>query len=155
MNEAHESLHRPTIDDSDALAESPQPRPSAGRPITHGGRSKRVAALDLPEQAEARATLENRVQDILTALGGIEALSPVAAGLAERHARLELVADFLFTRLQQLGPLTAKGYTRSALSSWLAVVDRLHRSAVTIGLERRTKRIDLAQAFAQQERDRS
>jgi hypothetical protein len=131
-----------------------RPRKSAGAPILHGGRSKRVAALALPEQAEARAALQNRVAGILGDLGGIQAVSTVALGLVERHARLELVADYLYDRLVKLGPLTAKGNTRSALSNWLQLVDRLHRSAVTLGLERKQRRLDLAQAFAQQERDR-
>ena len=82
------------------------------------------------------------------------ALSAVATGLAERHAKLELVADYLFDRIAKFGPLTGKGYTRAALTNWLAVVDRLHRSAMAIGLERRIKRLDLAQAFVEQERAR-
>jgi hypothetical protein len=54
--------------------------------MKHGGRSKRVAALELPEQAEARAALRERVASILVDLGGVESLSTLAVGLAERHA---------------------------------------------------------------------
>jgi hypothetical protein len=152
MNDPSESHPRHPIRDPEALAESPQPwqwRPSPGAPIRHGARSGRVANLELPEQAEARAALADRVQAILVDLGGPAGLSTVATGLAERHAKLELVSEYLFDRLQRFGPLTGKGYTRAALTGWLAVVDRLHRSAVTLGLERRSKSVDLARAFAQ------
>jgi hypothetical protein len=105
--------------------------------------------LELPEQAEARAALQERVDSILVDLGGGEGLSRVAIGLVERHARLELVADYLFENVQRLGPLTGKGNTRAALTNWLQVVDRLHRSATTLGLERRSKPINPIDAVRQ------
>jgi hypothetical protein len=104
-----------------------------------GSRSKRALSLELPEQAEAKAALGDRVETIARDLGGRESLSQVAVGMVERHAKLELVADYLFSNIQRLGPLTGKGHTRAALTNWLAVVDRLQRSAVTLGLERRSK----------------
>ena len=106
-----------------------------------GSRSKRTLSLELPEQAEARAALGERVETIARDLGGRESLSQVAVGMVERHAKLELVADYLFSNIQRLGPLTGKGHTRAALTNWLQVVDRLQRSAVTLGLERRSKRV--------------
>lgn len=103
-------------------------------------------SLELPEQAEARAALAERVAAVVADLGGMDGLSTVAAGLVERHARLELVSDYLFERLERLGPLTAKGRTRAALSAWLSVVDRLHRSALALGMERRAKPINPIEA---------
>lgn len=131
-------------------AESPSPAPrNAGHwklgntaSLRHGGRSARVLAGLMPEQAEAKAALEERVAAIVADLGGPEALTAIAAGLAERHARLELVDAYLFENLQRLSPLSAKGRTRAALTAWLAVVDRLQRSAMALGLERRAKRVD-------------
>lgn len=97
-----------------------------------------MAAGLLPEQAEARAAL---AAAIVADLGGLEALTTVAAGMVERHARLELVDDYLFSNVQRLGPLTGKGRTRAALTAWLAVVDRLQKSAMVLGLERRARKI--------------
>lgn len=104
-----------------------------------GLRSARVLAGEMPEQAEARAALGERQAAIVADLGGREAVSTLALGQIERHARLELVDAFLWENLQRLGPLTAKGKTRAALSAWLLVVDRLHRSALALGLERKQK----------------
>jgi hypothetical protein len=120
-----------------------------GAPLVHGGRSKRVAAGLMPEQAEGRAALTERVAAIVADLGGSEALTALASGMVERHARLVLVDDFLFANLQRLGPLTGKGRTRAALTAWLAVVDRLQKSAMALGLERKARKIpSLAEVMA-------
>lgn len=107
--------------------------------LKHGLRSKRVLEGQLPEQAEAAAALQEREQAIVADLGGHDALSALAVGQVRQHGRLELVSEYLWNNLQQLGPLTAKGKTRAALSAWLQVQDRLHRSATALGLERRPK----------------
>lgn len=96
----------------------------------------------MPEQAEAAAALDARVAAIVADLGGPDSISALALRMAERHARLELVDDFLFDNLQRLGPLTGKGRQRAALTAWLAVVDRLHKSGLALGLERRAKPVN-------------
>lgn len=129
----------------------PDERAERGRTVTgqpgpalrHGGRSRLVAEGKLPEQAEALAALPSRTAAILADLGGD--VSAVALGLVERHARLEMVSDYLWSNLQAHGPLTGKGATRAALSAWLLVVDRLHRSATTLGLDRKAKRVPTLQ----------
>jgi hypothetical protein len=133
-----------------ASGESPPPSPpNRGQflpgntaALRHGGRSVRVLAGLMPEQAEARAALAERMAAIVADLGGPEALTTLAAGMVERHARLELVDDYLFANVQRLGPLTGKGRTRAALTAWLAVVDRLQKSAMALGLERRAKPVN-------------
>ena len=110
-----------------------------GPGLRHGGRSARVAAGLMPEQAEARAALEERQASIAASLGGPETLSPLALGHIDRHTRLEMVETYLFENVQRHGPLTGKGRTRAALSAWLQVVDRLQKSAMALGLERRQK----------------
>ena len=107
--------------------------------LKHGLRSARVQAGLMPEQAEARAALAERVAAIVADLGGKDGLSALALGQIERHASLELVDEYLWENLQRHGPLTGKGRTRAALTAWLSVVDRLQKSATTLGLERRTK----------------
>jgi hypothetical protein len=101
-----------------------------------------VQAGDMPEQAAARAALAERQAAIVADMGGRDAVSALALGLVERHARLEMVDAFLWENLQRLGPLTGKGKTRAALTAWLSVVDRLHRSAISLGLERRRKPVN-------------
>lgn len=124
-------------------------RGEPGPALRHGGRSQLVAAGLLPEQADARAALAEREAAIMNDLGGAAELSTLAAGMVERHARLEMVESYLFTTLQQLGPLTAKGRTRAALTAWLSVVDRLQKSALALGLARRTRQVtDLARALS-------
>jgi hypothetical protein len=125
-------------------AESLPSSPSLGNvnAMKTGARSARVLAGLMPEQAEGLAALGERVKSIERDLGGVESLSVIAIGMIERHARLELVDDYLFGNLQRLGPLTARGRTRAALTAWLMVVDRLQKSATTLGIERRVKPID-------------
>jgi len=113
-----------------------------------GVRSRYVAAGLMPEQAEARAALRERVAAIVGDLGGLDALSALAVGQVQRHARLELVDEFLWTNLQTRGPLTGKGRARAALTAWLAVVDRLQKSAITLGLERRARPVPTPAEYA-------
>ncbi|MEO8677425.1 MAG: hypothetical protein ABI665_00170 [Vicinamibacterales bacterium] len=109
--------------------------------LRHGARSARVAAGLMPEQAEAAAALGARVAAIVADLGGPEGLSALAVGQAERHARLELVDEYLWRNLEANGVLTGKGRQRAALTAWLAVIDRLQKSAMALGLERRARRV--------------
>lgn len=113
--------------------------------LKHGAYSPRVAAGELPEQSEARAAAADRRAQIEADLGG--QLSALAQGHVEAYIRLELVADFLWTNLQSNGPLTAKGRSRAALTAWLAVLDRMTKLAVTLGLERRAKQVPDPLAF--------
>jgi len=106
----------------------------------------------MPEQAEARAALAERVAGIVADLGGPEALSALAIGQVGRHAKLELVDGYLWENLQRHGPLTGKGRTRAVLSAWLQVVDRLQRSAAMLGLARRSR--DIMQCSAAEWLDR-
>jgi hypothetical protein len=110
--------------------------------LRHGARSERVAEGLLPEQAEARAAIAERVAAIVASLGGESALSPLALEMVERHVRLGLVESYLFENLRRLGPLTGKGRTRAALNAWYQVVDRQQKSAMALGLERRQKPVD-------------
>ena len=113
-------------------AKTGQFQPGNVASLRHGASSARP---------EAVAALNARVAAIVADLGGPDAVGTLAAGMVERHARLELVDDYLFANVQRLGPLTGKGRTRAALTAWLAVVDRLQKSAMALGLERKAKRV--------------
>lgn len=88
----------------------------------------------------AVAALQDRVVAITSDLGG-EDVSQVAAGVVRRHAQLEAVAETLWADIEARGLLTGKGRQRAALSAYLAVSDRLARSAALLGLSRRQKRV--------------
>jgi hypothetical protein len=119
-------------------------QPGNAANLRHGLRS-RLWEGALPEQAEAAEALREREAAILADLGGSGEVSTVAAGVVRRHCRLELVDDHLWRNLQRFGPLTGKGKTRAALTAWLRVQDRLHRSATTLGLQRRARRMSFAE----------
>jgi hypothetical protein len=97
----------------------------------------------MPEQAEAAAALRETEAAIVADLGGD--VSSVALGVVRRHCRMEMVDEYLWRNLQSNGPLTGKGASRAALTSWLQLQDRLHRSAVLLGLQRRTRRLTFAE----------
>ena len=61
--------------------------------------------------------------------------------LGKRFLQLSVLADHLGDRLVTEGPLTNKGSQRAALGAYLGVVDRLHRLALALGLERRVKQV--------------
>lgn len=120
--------------------------------LVHGGRSQRVAAGLLPEQAEARALMREREQAIVRDLGGD--LSQVKADMVTRYLETALIADFLADNIARHGALTGKGRTRAAVTAYLQVLDRQHRLALLLGLERRQKRaVSLADVLAQHEDD--
>jgi hypothetical protein len=132
---------------------SPEP-PTAGRrangtfapgnatALRHGLYSRQMREALLPEQAEARAAIAEQRRAIEDDLGGNEALSALTRDLIGRYVELRLVADFLGHQLATVGPLTGKGRQRAALTAYLAVIDRLNRLALSLGLERKAKRVD-------------
>lgn len=116
----------------------------AGHPgpaFKHGARSVLLEAGRLPAQADARAALQARETGIVTDLGGVDAVSAIAAGQVQRHVKLELVEGTLWDNLLAHGMLTGKGKSRAAALLWLQVVDRIQKSAAVLGLERRATNV--------------
>lgn len=139
-------------DNSSAHPPDDQQRPTSRllgnvNALKTGSRSARVLAGQMPEQAAALEAFEERVSAILSDLGGLDVVSALAVEQVRQHARLELVSVYLWSNLQQQGPLTGKGRTRAALSAWLQVSDRLQRSAATLGLERKSRRIPTVEDY--------
>lgn len=127
---------------------APAPRTAKGtfasgnsEALRHGLYSRQVREALLPEQAEARAALAEQRRAIEDDLGGTDALSQMTRDLIARYVELRLVGDFLAHQLATVGPLSGKGRTRAACTAYLSVVDRQNKLALTLGLERRTKRI--------------
>jgi hypothetical protein len=104
----------------------------------HGLRSQRVL---VPGQFPAHTAdlLREREAAIVADMGGPEVLSALAGGQVCRHARLELVEGTLWANLEAKGMLTGKGATRAATTLWLQVLDRLQKSALSLGLARKPK----------------
>ena len=115
--------------------------PGNAHALRHGLYSRQMREALLPEQAEARAVLAEQRKAIEDDLGGNEALSALTRDLIGRYVELRLVADFLGHQLATVGPLTGKGRQRAALTAYLAVIDRLNRLALSLGLERKAKRV--------------
>lgn len=104
--------------------------------MKHGLRSTRALPPETPD-----SSLQDRVRAIVGDLGGDEAVSAVLLGQVQRHARLELIEAHLWANLEHGGVTTGKGATRAAALLWLQVVDRLQRSAGTLGLERKARKV--------------
>lgn len=74
-------------------------------------------------------------------------------GLIEGYAEARLFRTTMFLRLiDQGGPITTKGKARALYRAYLDALDRETKLALVLGLERKAKRLDLAQAFSDQER---
>ncbi len=113
--------------------------------LRHGARSEQVKAAALPEQTGMRAALAARRLEIEADLGG--SVSRLSSDMVGRYIELSVVADYLGGRLVAEGPLTTKGRQRAALTAYLSVVDRLHRVATALGLERRQKPVNPLEAI--------
>jgi hypothetical protein len=110
--------------------------------LTHGGYSKQAQAGDLPSQAESAAIVRERVQEIVNDLGGRDEVSTVLAGQVRQHGRLEMLEEHLWHQIEDGGITTAKGNTRACVTLWLKVIDRLQRSAMTLGIERKQRQVN-------------
>jgi hypothetical protein len=111
-------------------------------------------STQLLEQPDIAAWHREEVEAITTDLGGDGELTTLARANVREAARLEVILATLGTELLEGGVLTGKGHMRAATTVYLQVLDRFTRLWQSLGLERRAKRVDLAQAFAEQERTR-
>jgi hypothetical protein len=122
------------------------PRPGTPGPaLTHGARSLQVRLALL---AECRAALSERRNGILADLGGRDDLSIIRTDMVERYLETSLLAEWLGGNLLAEGALTAKGKARAAATLYLQVLDRLSRLASTLGLDRRARRLNVAEQCA-------
>ena len=118
--------------------------------LVHGARSRKVMLAGLPEQAQIRALLAEREAAIVADLGGAGNLSTIKREVITRFLQTSVVADFLGSNIVKHGVLTTKGKTRAAVTTYLQVVDRLTRLALTLGLERQAKRVPSIEEFLRQ-----
>lgn len=117
-----------------------------GPAFVHGARSALAAVGALPQQEHVADLLLTSEAAILKDLGGVDAVSALALGQVKRHVKLALIEATLWDSLQRLGLVTGKGRTRAATTLWLQVVDRLQKSSLALGLERRARQVDPLEA---------
>lgn len=104
----------------------------------------------LPEQAEVLAMQREKEAAIVADLGGEMNISTIKRDMVGDYLGLRNVALYLGSNIGKHGVLTTKGRTRAAVTTYLQVVDRLTRLALTLGLERRTKQVPSIQDFLAQ-----
>lgn len=121
--------------------------PGNSAALVHGLRSERARNALLPGQEERLAVLAERRSALQEDLGGAAALGVIKQDMAQRFIELEVIADTLAADLVRHGVITAKGKQRAAVTTYLAVVDRLNKLAQTLGLERREKQIPTLDAY--------
>ena len=135
-----------------ASGRDPNGRFAAGNvaAMVHGGRSRQVRTAALPIQADVRATLASKRAAIASDLGGEGNLTQLQQDLINRYVETDAVADYLAGTLVTAGALTPRGRSRAALTAYLQVLDRQHRLAVALGLERRAKAVATPHEYWQQ-----
>jgi hypothetical protein len=123
--------------------------PGDTRHLKHGLHSQQ-----LRDQPDIAAWHKEEVAAITADRGGEAEQSTLARGCIREVARCEIILAALGGELLEGGVLTGKGKTRAVTGMYLKVLDRYVNLIRILGLERRTKPVDLAQAFAEQERSR-
>jgi len=108
-------------------------------------------ARQLVTRPELQAEIASREREVVADLGGAEQLSAVMRQLVTRYVQTGVIADALAADVFDRGPLTSKGRARAAVSLFLQVLDRQHRLALALGLERRTRRVPTLEEWAAQQ----
>lgn len=134
------------------------PSPSGGAPRAHYRPIRKIlvrglAVIDKRSLA-ARAVLDWR-RDLIADLGGEASCSAAQLALIEIAARTRLYLDHIDAHLLQCSSLLTKKKPRRLLplvEQRQRVADSLARLLAQLGLERRVKTLDWAQAFAEQGR---
>lgn len=139
----------------DVTAPDPSPEPPASNSgqfqpgntaaLRHGA----YRSLDRPE---ALIAIAGKREEIAQHLGGEPSL--IQSDLVTDYARLDVLIESVAANIEVGGIFTPKGRSRAAVTLLLALMDRRLRLATTLGIERKTKQIDLAQVFAKQEQER-
>ncbi len=101
--------------------------------------------LDLQPQVDAF------VNAVLSDQGGEGECSALQLGLVRRIAEVEAICRLLARDLAEHGPLSVRGRTRSATTTFLSAVDRFNKLAAQLGLPRKTKQAPSLDDFLKQQ----
>jgi hypothetical protein len=127
------------------------PEPKRGRFQPGNTAAMKHGAYRSLDRPEALIAMQGKRAELTQHLGGEPSI--VQADLVTDYARVDVLIESVARNIEVGGIFTPKGSARAAVSLLLLLMDRRLRLAVTLGIERRQKRIDLAQAFEQQERE--
>lgn len=138
--------HQPWCDADVPTDASRCPRCGVWQPLNRGAWKTGASSRQLLESPEALAAVAEHRCEIEADLG--DGLSRIGRDLVHRYVETSLIATTLGADLATRGILTAKGRQRAALTAYLQVLDRQHRLALALGLERKTRRVTPMQAIA-------
>jgi hypothetical protein len=113
-----------------------------------GLRSERAQLATLPGQETIARVIAARRDAVYADVGGESSLCDVLKTEIDRWCRLGVLADTLWANLEKCGALTGRGKSRATLNAFLAVNDRIGFVAQRIGIQRHTKRVDLARVLS-------
>jgi hypothetical protein len=90
--------------------------------------------------APVRDAIEQRtLADMGFSPDGAETPPETVRSLARNFAALDVLAQTFWTWIEDRGVLTSKGKTRSAVTTYLGIIDRQSKLASVIGLQRRRR----------------
>lgn len=115
---------------------------------THGLYAQKPLPADIVESVEALRA------GVVSDRGGASELSTLEHSYVAKLGDIEIAIRLLTEDIATHGLLTPSGRVRDSYEKLLAGLAAFDRYAQRIGLERRARRLDLAQAFAEQERER-
>lgn len=113
--------------------------------MTIGHESKHLRAALEPVR---RAIYDATMSDLGYPANGAEHPPETLRMTVRNLAALDVLVETFWTHLETRGVLTAKGKTRSAMTTFLLIVDRQARLAQVLGLDRRSRSVDLAKALS-------
>jgi hypothetical protein len=119
--------------------------------LVNGLRSERMQLAMLPGQETVARVMAAKRQAVYVDLGGGpdgEHLTEVLKTEIDRWCKLCVLEATLWDNLEKCGALTGRGKRRAALNAYLAVNDRIGFAAQRIGIQRHTKRVDLARVLS-------
>ena len=114
-----------------------------------GDRSQRSGPELFPERA---GILLERERAIVTDLGGEAEVSTAKRELVTRLVQASAIADSLAVGLHRARRPDGQGPRPPFRGDDLSVLDRIHRLAHAVGLERKPKTVDLAHALTEHQR---
>ena len=104
----------------------------------------------LPDMAEYAPVLREKEAALVADLGGEANLAVTKRELTTRFIEASAILTFLGGNILKFGVLTTKGRQRAAVGTYLQVLDRVTRLALTLGLNRQAKQVtDLARALVE------
>jgi hypothetical protein len=119
-----------------------------------GGAGKTLAGSEL-----LRAALEPLKHEIasrvLTDRGADDGAAETLVGLTGAYAESRLLREAMWARMLELGgPVTNKGKKRALFDAYLSALDREVKLATLLGLERRQRQLNIAEAFARLQQEK-